>query len=504
MALWAGAAGLAGPLVAQDPAAERLLREAQRLEEQDPRAALDTYELLVGQFPDDAAAAEALLRSVRIHRRDRDAARTDFALDRLLAEYGRSPQAAEGFLIRGEIDLEVARSVAELEGARDTLRRVPLLFAAEAYPDLPARAEARLLAGRVSRFLGQDDDALAAFLTLIEDEPTSAATGRARRELAWLLIARGAWREAAEILQRAVDAARAARDADAPTDDTSALALPAGPAAAETRLLALIDRRIVRPIAGQPLFGAPRLLSVNGIEEPIGIAAHDDGRLLVIDDGSPAVAVAAPDGRVLARAAVKDAAAPWWDGTRPTVAAGVRLTQPFGGRATDLDQPGKGDGPLKGIVAVARGVLRDRFVVAKGEPGLLRYATRARGASLLAETKRQVTDVTADVHGQVYALDRTGARVWRIGIERRPDGSALVTGGWKRPVAVAVDPLGYVFVLDRASRQVTVFDDAGNRASVLGPTFDGFELRAPSDLAVDGSGRLTIADPKLATLVVLE
>jgi len=490
-------------LRAQDAAAERLYREGQRLAVEDTQAAIDAYALLLEQFPADSRAPAALLRTAELQRTARDAMGTDRALERLIADYGRTPEAAAAFLMRGEIQLQVAQSAAQLADARATLERVPLLFGSAAYPALGARAQARLLAGRISRMLGDDDRAEAAFLTLIEDEPRSAALAGARRALAALWIERGALDAALEMLERTVDEA-----ADAPSTETTGnpLAIEERPAAAERRLLALIHRRLIRPLGAGELFPhRRRFASGLGLASPAGIAAHEDGRLLVVDGGGPTVMVLAPDGRVLARSRVRDAAAPWWDGERPTVASGDALVQPFGGRSVRLSEPGKGDDRLKGIVAVARGALGDRFVLARGQLGVLRYAVPARPARLLDQGKRQLADLARDDRGRIYALTRNQSQVWRIGIDRQAEPGPLLAGTWKRPVAIAVDGLGFTFVLDRANRRLEVLDEVGNPVTSLGPQLaPDLELRAPVDVAVDGSGRVYLADAKLEGLVVLE
>ena len=58
---------------------------------------------------------------------------------------------------------------------------------------------------------------------------------------------------------------------------------------------------------------------------------------------------------------------------------------------------------------------------------------------------------------------------------------------------------------DSTSRTISVYGPDGSPLNSLGPTFPGgIELRAPEDLAVDGTGRIFIADSKLSALVVVE
>jgi hypothetical protein len=81
----------------------------------------------------------------------------------------------------------------------------------------------------------------------------------------------------------------------------------------------------------------------------------------------------------------------------------------------------------------------------------------------------------------------------------------VLSGDWRRAEAVAADRLGNTYVLDRDARQVYMYSAAGEETGVIGPSLsDGIQLRRPEDLAVDGSGRLLIADRDVRALIVLE
>ena len=90
--------------------------------------------------------------------------------------------------------------------------------------------------------------------------------------------------------------------------------------------------------------------------------------------------------------------------------------------------------------------------------------------------------------------------------EALADGSGEISGAdWKRPVALDLDRLGNLYVLDRGNGTVEMFDAGGRRTARLGLVLGGgVELRSPADLAVDGSGRLFIADNKLPFVVMLD
>ena len=75
----------------------------------------------------------------------------------------------------------------------------------------------------------------------------------------------------------------------------------------------------------------------------------------------------------------------------------------------------------------------------------------------------------------------------------------------RRPQALDVDELGNLYILDRDSGRISVYQPDGQLMATLGPQLPGgLELRNPLDLAVDGAGRLLVVDGKLSTLVVVE
>ena len=160
---------------------------------------------------------------------------------------------------------------------------------------------------------------------------------------------------------------------------------------------------------------------------------------------------------------------------------------------------------LEDLLAAERGPFGDWFVVAKAWKSLLSFESPRQGQELLAANNPDLVDLAQDSLGRIYALDRRGKQVLRLGADRRGSEVVVRGSGWKRPVALAIDRLGRFYVLDRGNRTVEVYDHAGRRVTSVGPLLGGgIELRAPVDLAVDGTGRLFIADEKLPFVVVLE
>ena len=145
-------------LPAQDLAlAERLFRSGERAyAAQDHKAALETWLQLLQATPTSPFAPRALLRLAR-HQLEVEL-RPEAALpylDRLRSDYLRSPEAAEGLLLRGGILVRQARRPADLKDAMAEFNRVLDLF-----PDAPACASARLQLGRAWREQGQPGRAL--------------------------------------------------------------------------------------------------------------------------------------------------------------------------------------------------------------------------------------------------------------------------------------------------------------------------------------------------------
>ncbi|MCG8459749.1 MAG: hypothetical protein MI919_26000, partial [Holophagales bacterium] len=188
----------------------------------------------------------------------------------------------------------------------------------------------------------------------------------------------------------------------------------------------------------------------------------------------------------------------------PFVVTEEEIVLPFEGQRLGFLEPRPGrEKALDDLRAATRGPYGDWHVMAKGWKGLLLYHNRREGQETLAALRPDLADVAQDALGRVYALDAEG-RVLRMGTDRRTQ-EILVQASWKRAAALDVDTLGQIYVLDRGTARVHIYGPDGRQLAIVGPSFPGgVELREPRDLAVDGSGRLYIADSRLPFVVVLE
>jgi len=108
--------------------------------------------------------------------------------------------------------------------------------------------------------------------------------------------------------------------------------------------------------------------------------------------------------------------------------------------------------------------------------------------------------VGSDVSGLRAVTDSINGRIELL----RPDGSIAAVWGspapgptiLPRPVAVAFDPAGDAYVLDRRRARIVVFDRAtGMPKRTIASLGSGpGQLRNPSALAIDASGRIAVAD----------
>ncbi|MEM1180232.1 MAG: tetratricopeptide repeat protein [Acidobacteriota bacterium] len=480
------------PAHAQDPAAGRLFNEAERLARSgDAEAALAEYRLLVQQFPKDDLAPEALLATARLHRILGDDRSATLTVDRVLDEYPRTTEAASAFVIQGQIAASAARSPQDLEKALTSFRRVPLLFGADAFPELEARAQALVRHGEISLLLGQRDDALADFTAVAEDEPPGPHVWRGKRLLGRTLLEKGEVTAALETLQRLADET----EADGAERD------------AARRLISLAHRMLVRPQGGRTPWQRSERFAPGGLrlDEAIGVAAADDNRLLIVDEGAEKVIRIEADHGRWESVGLRDGGRPGYTSGAAHVVTEKQLILPFDGQRVGFLEPKAGrENPLGKMRAAVRGPFGDWFVLARGFRGLISYQTPRKGQELLASLRPDLTDVECDAMGRVYVLDKREKRVMRLAVDRRSH-QTVVTGDWRRPEALALDALGHIYVLDTGAKQIHVYTPDGRRKAAVGPTLPmGLELRKPRDLAVDGSGRVFIADSDQPFLVSLQ
>lgn len=412
-----------------------------------------------------------------------------------------------------------ATSAAELEAARGELLSLAMRFPRDLHPGFPDRSRALVEAAALGRRLGVTNAAAGELLQVLEREPESEWTPRAHLELADVLLDRGDWRLAADHLRQARAGALARNEGvipGAPNVDGSGVDV----ARLALERMTRIHRLLLRPLAGRsPWTRSDIHLPPDYLPDPLKlkrprtIAAGPRGELLAADGdrvvllGPDRETVASRELRGIERASLVPAgpvgglaalvATPnsVLRGDAEGPAAAVTFQRPSGGR---LDQ----------IVGVHRGPFGRWVVLSRRLDVVLRYDRNGRLLDYSPSTLEQPVDLAPGPGGTVHVLD-AGTRSSPPSVLIFRDDWELagtVTGAWQRPEALAVDAFGNSYVLDRAARRIQVVDREGVELAAIGPVLPGggVELRNPLDVAVDGMGRVFIAEGRMETVLVVE
>ena len=179
--------------------AERLFRSGERAYASKAyKEALETWDQLLQASPRSDFAAQALLRLARhqVEVEHKPQAAMPY-LDRLRADYIKSPEAPDGLLLRGVLLARQARRPSELKDAMAEFNRILDLF-----PDATVCGEARLQLGLAWRDQEQWGRALTQFTAVFRLHARSAAAPQAMLEAAEVLDRMGDLPGCLRMLQR--------------------------------------------------------------------------------------------------------------------------------------------------------------------------------------------------------------------------------------------------------------------------------------------------------------
>ena len=406
-----------------------------------------------------------------------------------LAQQEGATETAEALFAEAEGFLQLGR----LQEAQMGYERIVAEFEA---PVAPWRAAARVRLGDLRWRSGAYALAGGEYVRVLELEPPSAWTSRARLGLAGVALVDGDWVAAADLLQRVINAAAAGR----PDGDL-------GAATDARERLSLIERFRLQPRRGLPYWTAVGVLSTPGHElrRPLALAASRDGQLLVVDEGIAAVLLIAPESSRVSRLPHDDHRRPWWgfDGLPylPTRRAGVIALG--GTQQRFVTNEATGPVPLEDLQSGAR-TPDGYWYLLDGDPRrVLRFAPDGGFERQIRGRDTEPVDLVVDRLGRLLVLERRPGRVVRFDTDGQLD-TVVVVGNWRRPEAIEVDGLGNIYVLDRDERLIDIFDADGNPLARLGPDFpSGVQMRSPRDLAVDGTGRVYVADRGASIVYVI-
>lgn len=489
-------AGLDGAaLLGQEEAAQRRMLEAQRLlDGGDPQAARQAFTAVADQFSTSPQAPKALLRAARISYQQLDPDGALTAAEQLMSAHGASPEAAAARVLRTRIAFDSASGSLALAEMVKELQSVVDLYPRARFPQLEARAEARALIGDLLARTGDLPQASSVYLEAIEDEPVSQHTADAAYGLAHVLARTGDRSGALELAQRALDLEVARAGDGVFTNDAEIF----------RTYMTLLHRHWIRPAAGQRRWQQAMSLSVSGVvlKRPRAVAVSRFGVLAISDQTGAFLVDQQGAGQLVGDP--KNLGRPFFDDRgRPYFPSSEGVLQPLGRGNINFTAGSDKPKPLARLVAGARGDLGEWVVIDRSsdEPSAFDSSGRWRGP---LATNSEALDIASAPWGGAFVL--TEGKPGRVlGFDRDHRLAGGFGGQWQRASAVAVDALSQVYVLDGSTATINVFSDNGDPIVTVGPTLpNGLQLRAPEDLAVDGSGRLFVVDSKAGGIIIIQ
>ncbi len=477
---------------AQDNSAQRLLLEAERqIQNGNVEEGLAEYAALVERYPQSPLAPQALFQAAWVQYGANLPQQSLATAEALIERYPQSRESAAAFVIQGRIQEELASSPGGLDQARNSFNRVPLLYGSELFPTLESRTEARVRSAEISLLLGDLDEASAGFLEALEDEPSGSSTAAAQLGFGRVLLWRGDWVPAMQVLQKVYSAT-----ADDP--------LRAELNRAARQQMTLGHRIFLRAQAGESPWKSSRPLAFTGLElkRPRWIAADDQGRLLFTDaDGVVFVDENGASSRV---SQAKNPGRPWFTGSRGYLSLASVFQHAFNRQTTGLTIAGEKPRALDRLIAGAVGLFGEWLALdSRSTDGVARFDRAGRYLGSLTTPGAKVVDLTVTHSGDTLVLDEKNTRWMRYAT----DGTLVSVHPVRlsRPSSLATDALGNVYVLDSSSRQLVVQDRDGQEIASLGPVLPGgLEPRSLDDVAVDGFGRIFLTNRRDSTVLVVE
>jgi TolA-binding protein len=473
--------------VAQDSATEGAARRRYEsgltfLAEKKYSEALKDFQAVVDSYQQSRVADAALLR-IAEYQLDvaGDIAAAQTASDLLQKKYGNSDSGPMGLVLAGRITLAKSRAAADVDSAIASYDRVPRLF-----PGSDAVPASMYYAGEALRLTHRDADAVLRFRQVSTDYPESEWAARALLSEARCLVLTGKASRAMELLQRVRQR------------------FPTAPEAATAVAWNTILYRLYLRVPAQPAFqhSAPRTIAgatgrLRDIQAlaigPGGAlyAAHSAGVLVFDLSGKPAPGLTAKDARAVA-----------FDRS---------------GNPTFAVRPGAGL-PLRSNTSTPRtlgditsGVLTsmgDLLVADSNAKNIARFSSAGKFVAPFAPVFP--TRLAIDATDRVVSLDESGAGLTVIEHDGRPRATIPARGqGYEfdRPVDLAADPLGHLYVLDRNKATVFVFAQGPQprllTAFTVPPKSPGAFRRAVC-FALDSAGRLYIYDGDVEKIQVYQ
>jgi outer membrane protein assembly factor BamD (BamD/ComL family) len=453
--------------------------------------ALKEFQSTVDSYPKSRVADAALLR-IAEHQLDvaGDTAAAQAAVDRLLKDYEQTDSGPMAYVLAGRIILVKGRTPPDVAAALAKYERVRGLFAGS--DAVPASI---YFAGEAYRLTHRDEQAISSYQQVSADYPESEWAQKAMLGEAQCLVLTGKAIRAMDVLQRVRQR------------------FPTKPEAATAAAWNTILYRLYLRASTQPAFQYVAQKSI-----PRTASLIKDIKAMAISPTTGWLYAATPDAVVVFDLAGKpepnltgrDVRAIAFDrANRPVLICREAVVSPaISNRPLSVKKP---DGTFRVLNDVASGVLTsggDLLVVDSNLKNIGRFSPTG---SYLGPFAQVFSDRLAiDVTGRVASIDQDGSGVSILDHEGQKKPQILSRGKayeFKRPMDIAFDSLGHVYVLDRNAATVWIFAQSPQPqllASFSIPPKSPGVFRGAVCLAIDSAGRLYIYDDGVEKIQVYQ
>jgi TolA-binding protein len=484
------------PLIgAQDAASEDFARRQYEsglafLRDRKFAEALKDFQTVVDSYPNSRVADAALLRVAEYQLEVAgDVAAAQAAVDTLQKKYATSESGPMGLVLAGRIVLSKSRATADVDSALASYERVPRLF-----PGSEAVPASIYYAGEALRLTHRDEEAVLRYRQVSTDYPQSSWAPRALVGEARCLVLTGKTTRAMELLQRVRQR------------------FPGTPEAATAVAWNTILYRLYLRVPAQPAYEFAAAKSIAGssgkLKDIQALAVGANGTVYAANRAG--VLLFDPAGKVVPALAANDPRAILFDHSGRPVLVYKEGVVPPGAGALALAAP-KPDGSPRALDDIGGGVLTstgDLLVTDKGARSIARFSSVGRHVGVFAPVFAQ--RLAIDVTDRVAALDEEGNGVTLIEPDGRVRAKIAARGqGYEfdRPVDLAVDALGHLYVLDRNRATVFVFTQADQPRLITAfsiPAKSPGYFRKAVCVALDAAGRLYIYDDDVERIQVYQ
>jgi TolA-binding protein len=469
---------------------------------------------LFTDFPSSRHAADALLRlaemvypvsrwseigTATVKRID-EAAKL---FERIVRKHRSSPQAPRALVKLGYLSLEPANPEFDIAAACDRFSTSTRL-----YPESRAAAAARFSSGMCESLRERPAQAAREFKRLLDERPDSRFAPDALYRFGVALSHLDEPHEAMLALQEVRSRHPGTPQAKEALDRLTLLhrlrilpeAAGAGEGSSGERPSGTLLYRYDKSygFAG----GGTTVATIRGSSD---IAIDTQGRVIVASRKSPGVFRLSPKGAIQDRIdhpgpefiAVGEGRAVYISG-RNQIAVNSR-------NWSGADLRGREGRPVRKFGPIALDPAGRVYLLDPSDNSLLVFDSSRRLVGSVrppAGQKGRFVDVAAGEDGGVYVLDGRARTVIKLHQGEVTGSVSLADLGTDRPVALAVDALGDLFVLDGGTGWIFVADPGGRRIDVVRPPKQvTSRLGVPAALAVDSTGRIYLCGRKSGRVV---